>query len=248
MKILLSMLLALITMPLEAKKIKVGIFYVGPHMVVQPDNTKHEGLAVKHFEEIAQRMGIDAVTFIAYPFPRMIYALEHNQIDAALLLAKNGERSKRFVYPQEPYYSSRSAIAVRDDFPLSRIKTVEDILPFTIGVTAKVYLTPMMRDERISYEKIASGKQIYKQQFSKLDVGRIDAVYMPDIEVLKYEASRLGYSHFRYILLPELPTLIYTVFSKQSAGEYLDDYQSALKQQNVALTYEELLELSLSNQ
>ncbi|SON53141.1 substrate-binding periplasmic protein [Vibrio tapetis] len=242
MKIIGLMLLTLVCLPLQAKEIKVGIFYLGPHMIVKSEDREHQGYAITHFKDIASKMSIDKVTFMAFPFPRMVYALEHNQIDAALLLAKNSQRSERFVYPEEPYYRTTPGIAVREDFPLSSIETIEDILPFTIGITAKVYRTPMMRDERIKYDRVASGKQIYKQHFSKLEARRIDAIYLPDVEGLKYEADKLGYDQFRYMTLPELPTLVYTVFSKESAKVYLEDYQDALRQQNLSLTYEELVE------
>jgi hypothetical protein len=71
---------------------------------------------------------------------------------------------------------------------------------------------------------------------------RIDACYQPDHYPLVFEANKnaIRFPHPGHPRFPNRSIGLYSVFSKQSAGIYLQSYQTALDEVAREITYEDL--------
>jgi polar amino acid transport system substrate-binding protein len=122
------------------------------------------------------------------------------------------------------------------------LKTIESIAPLltlSIQESAGAYRSAFIQDPRIKLEPM-HGDDYTPRCFSKLLLNRIDACYQPDHYPLVFEANKNQYdSRIRVITLPEPPIGLYSVFSKQSAGIYLQSYQTALDEVAREITYED---------
>jgi hypothetical protein len=86
----------------QAKRFQVGYFQVSPHAM--PDvQGRAQGVAVAYFKRIVEKMGIADVHFRLFPLQRLLVALENNQLEMALLFARNPGREAVFVYPRRPF-------------------------------------------------------------------------------------------------------------------------------------------------
>jgi hypothetical protein len=109
----------------QAKRFQVGYFQVSPHAM--PDvQGRAQGVAVAYFKRIVEKMGIADVHFRLFPLQRLLVALENNQLEMALLFARNPGREAAFVYPRRPFCYTQPCIAV----PAAHwLKTIESIAP-----------------------------------------------------------------------------------------------------------------------
>ena len=247
---ILIALILLVSLSLSTKvsadDFHVGYFSVKPHAMLG-SNQKPEGVAADYFERIARKMELSAVRFSLFPLKRLLIALEQNKIDMALLLAKNPERSAKFVYPAEPFCLSRPCIVVNASNHLKIVPSVEVLLPFTINESAGAYRSPFLRDQRLKIEPLY-GSEFTSRCFTKLVTGRIDACYQPDHYPLEFEANRAVHkSRIRILTLPESPVGLYSVFSKESANHFLTKYEIALGQVKQDILYEELFRTLVDN-
>ena len=217
----------------------VGYFIVKPHAM--PDkNSKAEGAAVEYFKRIAEKMGLPMVRFSLFPINRLLMVLEQNRIDMALLFAKDPGRSERFEYPAQPFCNTRSCVAVRISNPLKTIQKVDDLLPFTIQVSASAHRSSFILDPRLKIEPLY-GDDFATRCIKKLRYGRVDACYQPDNFPIQFEAGKAqNASLVRVLLLPEDPIGLFSVFSKQSAKSYLKKYEAALDQVKKEISYQEV--------
>jgi len=207
---------------------KVGYFVLEPHALAESETLEPSGAAVDYMEQyIAPRMNV-SIEWSLLPFSRLMRYLDSGKIDAVLLLGKNPERIEKYLYPEKPVTLEATGFALKNSYPLTQIKSVEDLKNVQVGFTKNGYISPFMRDENIQFDFITGNERYLWQRFLKqLVAGRIDAVYNPSLTVLKYNAKKLGLSEkLRFIELPEPPIGLYTVFSK-SAGGFLRRYNSA---------------------
>lgn len=226
----------------DAQTLRVGFFTIEPHTIVEsPGN--YGGAAVEYFLQLTKAMGIDDVRFQELPLARLVEELEKDMLDAILFLAKNPERERLFRYPDVPYYMGQSGVAVAASSSLQSISAIDDLLPLRIGMLARGYLSPFMQDERLKFDPV-SGNTPILQNLKKLVAGRVDAVYVPDLAVIQFEAYRNGYddTQVRFLPLPEPATANYTVFSQRSAALYLSQYEEALQELEKTLPYEQFLQ------
>ncbi|USD64022.1 transporter substrate-binding domain-containing protein [Vibrio sp. SCSIO 43136] len=238
----LGMLLLPTSAVAERATLKVGIFFLAPHMVIDEKEGKHSGATVEYFAKIAQEMDVD-VEVKGYPFPRMMQQLYRGELDAVLFLAKNKDRAHRLGYPRMSYYETESTLAVMKDSPLEDVSNVETLKGLTIGTTAKVYKTPSMKHDWLVFDSITAGQSLYWQHFRKLHEGRIDAIYFPDKAALMFEANRAGFDNnaLKYLSLPDPKTEVFVVFSEAASYEYLPRYERALIKVMREQTYQQFL-------
>lgn len=225
-----------------AQTLRVGFFTIEPHTIVESPET-YSGAAVEYFTRIAKLMGIADLRFKELPLAQLVEELEKDTIDVILFLAKNPERESKFRYPETPYYMGQSGVAVTTSSSLQNISAIEDLLPLRIGMLARGYLSPFMRDERLKLDPV-SGSTPILQNLKKLFAERIDAVYVPDLAVVQFEARKNGYkdAQIRFLPLPEPPTANYSVFSQRSAALYLSRYEEALQELEQTLPYAQFLQ------
>lgn len=207
--------------------LRVGYFKVPPHAM--PDNQgRADGVAVLYFKRVAREMELEEIEFTLLPLARLLSELAKDNIDMALLLAKNPERAAIFVYPERPFCATKPSIALSAALPLERITRVEDLLSLTFHETPGNFRTPIMRDPRLQIEPL-TGNDFTRRCFSMILAGRIDACYQPDHYPIQFEAARepfLAKINVRY--LPDPAIGLYSVFSSAAAPLYCRRYEEAL--------------------
>jgi hypothetical protein len=152
----------------QAKRFQVGYFQVSPHAM--PDvQGRAQGVAVAYFKRIVEKMGIADVHFRLFPLQRLLVALENNQLEMALLFARNPGREAAFVYPRRPFCYTQPCIAV----PAAHWRGPSNrspLLALSIQESAGAHL-PLSRIEPMH------GDDYTPRCFSKLLLNRIDACY-----------------------------------------------------------------------
>lgn len=211
----------------NAQDIKVGYFELQPRSILGKAGNA-EGSAIERFIDIAKNMGMNPV-FVYYPFARMMFELEHQNIDVALIMGKSPEREAKFYYPTLPFYTVHAGLIVRTGSPLTTIKSSEDLKPFNVGAMLGAALTPTMRDDGIRKEFLA-GENFYIRNIEKLLLNRIDAVYASDQDEARMHLKALGKEkEARVIALPDPPTKLFNVFNKEKGVLWGEKYLQALE-------------------
>ncbi len=227
----------------DAQTLRVGFFTIEPHTIVEsPGN--NGGAAVEYFLQLTKAMGIDDVRFQELPLARLVEELEKDMLDAILFLAKNPERESLFRYPDAPYYMGQSGVAVAASSSLQSISAIDDLLPLRIGMLARGYLSPFMQDERLKFDPV-SGNTPILQNLKKLVAGRVDAVYVPDLAVIQFEAYRNGYddTQVRFCRFRNLPPrIIQCVFFSAARRCIFPSMKKPCKNWKKTLPYEQFLQ------
>ncbi len=208
-----------------AKPLRVGYFKVAPHAMPDTQGAP-QGVAVEYFKFVAREMQLDEIEFIMLPLGRLLLDLEKNNIDMALLLARNAERVEKFVYPEKAFCVTKPSIAVSVSNPLQKVASIEDLLPLSIHETPGNYHTTIMQDPRLQIEPLAG--EDFTPLLRHIVAGRIDACYQPDHYPIQFEAVREAFVPVKVLYLPDPPIGLYSVFSKASAPLYLKRYEKAL--------------------
>lgn len=223
--------------------IKIAYFNVPPHIIYDSKKGKLASGAVYDLIEkfIAPKMGVnfewkDTPSNI----PRQLTSLEHEAIDASALLIYTPERSKKYIFTNEPYIQSSSAIAVLRSSSLQSVEKVEDILGLRVGYAAKSFLSPFMRDKRITLDLISSAN-FNRHNFRKLLAGRLEGVYAPDKAGLLMVIKEMSLEDkVRVITLPEKAVNFHVVFSKKNK-ELAERFDRAFHELGGKKLYLELL-------
>lgn len=210
--------------------LRVGYFELPPHTVAAAGG---EGPAQGYLRLIARRMGV-ALEFHGYPLARLLYKLERDELDLALILARSPERERRLSFPSEPFFLTHSALVVRAGSPLTRVERVEDLIGLRLGVWFEGYRSALLGDPRLTLVPV-TGDQILDKSAQQLRAGRLDAFYHPDALALTGAAEG---GDLRLLALPEPPLPLYSAFSHGAAKRWLAPYQKALAEQQAELGYE----------
>lgn len=198
-------------------KIKMAYFQAQPHIIYNQDKEEISGALYTFLEEyIAPKMGIQFV-WDQQPsnVPRQLRMLESGQIDATAILIWTDERNKKFSFSHRPFTTAKAVIGVLQNNSLQKISKVEDLLHLKIGYATGNYISPFMRDNRIKFEFVFTGEP-NEQNFMKLKMGRIDAVYIPDKAGMLSEIKLLSMEKMvKVIELPDPAVRLHVVFTKK---------------------------------
>jgi hypothetical protein len=227
-----------------AKPFRIGYFKVPPHAIPNRQGPPG-GVAVMYFERIAGEMKLTRYEFILLPLNRLLQALDKNEVDMALLLARDAERAARFEYPAEAFCLTKPSIAVDIANPLQKIRSAEDLVQLSFHETPQNYRTAVMQDPRLKIEPLP-GSDFTRRCYAMILAGRVDACYQPDHYPIQFEASREAFaSKIKILYLPDPPTGLYSVFSRASAPIYLKHYEMALaalkRRQSYGAVFEEYI-------
>lgn len=196
--------------------IKITYFHAPPH-IIYDSRTRQVSGALYDFlnKDIAPLMDAGFVWDTApVNVPRELVLLEDGDRDAVSLLVYTPERARKFSYTEKPYAQAIPVIGVMNNSRLTKIEKVEDLLPYTIGYTSGYYVSPFMRDSRLKFELVTSGKPNF-QNLSKMKAGRIDCIYIPDKMslLMGYKMNNME-NNARVIQLPEPSRGMHVVFGK----------------------------------
>ena len=212
------------------QEIKIAYFKTSPFIIYDREEREMTGGALYEFLEqhIGPEMGVKFIWERApSSIPRQMDSLENKSVDAIALLTYTHERAQKYAFTATPFLMSVPALAVLKSNKIERVEKVEDILSLKIGYGRDTHLSPFMRDERINFELISSSNFI-EQNFHKLMLSSIDAVYAPDIASHLGAIRRLKYEDdVKVIKLPEKESAFHVVFSKdleQLAVRYDEAY------------------------
>jgi ABC-type amino acid transport substrate-binding protein len=187
------------------------------------------GIAVEYYKYVAREMQIEDTEFVMLPLGRLLLELENNRIDMALLLAKNAERAEKFVYPAQAFCVTKPSIAVSVSNPLTRVTSIDDLLPLSFHETPSNYRTTIMQDPRLDVSPL-TGEDFTRRCYAMIVAGRIDACYQPDHYPIQFQALREEFlSKVKILYLPDPAIGLYSVFSNIGAPRYLERYEKALE-------------------
>jgi ABC-type amino acid transport substrate-binding protein len=222
--------------------VTIAYFQAEPHIFYDASTQKVSGALYTFLEEyIAPKMEVQFVWDTSPSnVPRQIHQLTHELTDAVAILHLTPDRAEKFSYTTHRFYAAKPAIGVLKSSSLTKVDTVEDILHLTIGYAVDTYISPFMRDERITFEFVHTG-MVNEQNAKKLKAGRIDAMYIPDKAALLSEMKLLNMEEMiRVIDLPEEAGNVYVVFSKRHKA-LADKYDKAYNEIHGDTVYQELL-------
>ncbi|MGE0085033.1 MAG: substrate-binding periplasmic protein [Desulfococcaceae bacterium] len=226
-----------------AETLRVSYFVLKPHTM--PEEEEKRGVAIAYFRRIADKMGIQEISFTQLPLKRLMLQLENNESDLALFMGKNPERDAKFVFPGLPLISTKPVIAVKSSHPLKNVESAEDLLSLKIAHVADGYLSPMMRDSRLKFEPI-HGQDTLSRGIEMVMKGYVDAYYIPDSYSMRFVVMSGGNaSEIRIIALPESPMGLYSAFSKISAEKYMERYEKALVEVQREISYEDFFDQTI---
>ncbi len=154
---------------------------------VNPPTEKIHGTAMQFFDQVAAQMGVE-VEYIYYPLAHVLFMLESNRIDAVLMLAKNEKRSKEFVYPSTPMFTTIPAIAVLSNSELKTIDQVVKADSLTIGVWRGGYHSPTLDKNKNTIIEL-TGNNIASRGLEILARKKVDALFSPDSYPIIYAAT-----------------------------------------------------------
>ena len=94
----------------HAKTYTVGLVDWPPFAYVNKQSI--QGISVEIVQEVAKRTGVK-VKIAEFPWARLLVLLEEGKADGIAFVAKNKEREKYILYPEEPYYTLTTVFYVR---------------------------------------------------------------------------------------------------------------------------------------
>lgn len=236
---LMATLLACLSLQLDAEPqpFNVGYFELPPHTQTLDGS---RGPALYYFDQVAARMQAQ-VNYQQLPLSRLLKQLENNELDAALLLAKNDERQASFVYSRVPFFTTRPALAIRSGIQ-SDLAAFLRQPGYSIVIWQQGYHSESLKNFAGRFV-VLSGEDVSARAVDMLQKGRVDGFYEPDVYALRYNLKRYNLNSKMQLLEFKNEELhIYSVFSKEGARKFLASYEEALKQQQSLSPYLLLLD------
>lgn len=213
-----------------------------PPIIFEDESGRLTGALYDYIEEdLSPAMGV-VFNWVreSTPIPREIEILQTDPQAAAAPLVHAEERATILAFTKAPYFVDVPALVVRKTSPLTHVDSVEDILGLTIGYALGGFLSPMMQDNRLTFD-LNSNSDYHRANLIKLDLGRVDAVYAPGRTVLALTIQKLNMVETtRIINLPDVRSRQYVVFSKL-APELVAKYNDAFDRIGGANAFREKL-------
>jgi polar amino acid transport system substrate-binding protein len=203
----------------DNNSVQIAFFNVNPHVYLDVKTGKIKGALYEMIEKhIAPEMGIKFIwDKKATIIPRQLAALKTEKNYAVALLTPTPERVKISAYTEKPFFFSKASISVHKNNKLQKITSPEDLIGMKIGYADKAFITPFMRDSRITLD-FNTDPNYHEINYKKLLANRIDGVYAPDKASLLALSKRMKISgKIKVLDLPEKATPFHVVFDKSSA-------------------------------
>lgn len=162
----------------------------------------------------------------------------------ALILAKNEQRLQLLVYPQNPFFVTRPALALRPGLT-SELQNFMRQPDYSIVLWQQGYQTAQLNNFAGRTINL-TGDNIPARAVEMLRKKRADAFYGPDLYSLQYELQRYDLNNQLKILpfSDEIQPL-YSAVSSQGAAQHLQAYEQALSAQQANFSYLHYLQLHL---
>lgn len=238
-----------------APLIKMGYFILPPHQYVYGDRifAHPRGASIVYFEKAAVMMKEQVEWVGPLPLLRLGAKLKDGSIDGTLGFVHSLKGKKYLYYAVPPLYMAQPILIVRNDNPLKKIMSINDIQGYNIGlaVTSGGVFTPFLDMHRDKFSLEAVGGDAWvEQNIKKLLIGRIDAIFDRQEYTFPFIAKMTHtYDRIKVLPIPDPKTPMYVVFSKASQRGYelfkrynaiipelKTDYSDLIRQEFNALT------------
>ncbi|WP_163834953.1 substrate-binding periplasmic protein [Spartinivicinus ruber] len=167
--IVLAYLLSTFFSSVHAKTYTVGLVDWPPFAYV--DNQSIRGISVEIVQEVSKRTGI-TIKIVEFPWARLMVLLEGGKVDGIAFVAKNKERERYILYPEEPYYTLTTVFYVRKG-DRDQVQTYNDLYRLGVGVVrGSEYFDPFNNDPKITKTEVVKEIQLLQM----LDKGRVGVI------------------------------------------------------------------------
>lgn len=245
------MLLLVVNQPLSAETVRMGYFILPPHQYLLDDSAeKPRGAQITSFEAQASLMGYDVEWVGPLPLPRMTEMLKKGEdIDGTVGFPKYSSFEEFLYYPDAPLFFGQPIFVVRQENPLTQIRSIDDIRGYRIGLVKSISgrYTALIDEHRdaLTIEELGGDAWI-EQNLKKLIAGRLDALFDRQAYTIPFVAAQLQLdTQIKILPIPTPSSPFYVVFSKasQQGKLLLERYNAAVPQ--VTLNYEDLVQQEL---
>lgn len=242
-KCIVIFLLMLVIASVNAEKIKIGFFQLEPYVIEQAGGKPPTGASVEYWEtHIAPKIGVESEWVGPLPMLRLLKSLEDGEIDVIIVMAKNPDRDKRFLFPATYYLQMRPSLCFLKESAVTKLVKADDMFNMKIGYVDGAFIPPIMKHEKITID-MSKSENYKKNNFDKLLAKRIDAILdVNDISNL-YEANRYGIlDKIKMVLIPTDATPIFTIFPRTEKGEkLLKRYEPVNEKLHKTATFETIM-------
>lgn len=245
------MLFLAVNQHLSAETIRMGYFILPPHQYLLDDSAeKPRGAQITSFEALASLMGYDVEWVGPLPLPRLTTMLKTgDEIDGTVGFPQYSAFEEFLYYPDAPLFFGQPIFVVRQENPVTQIRSIEDIRGYRIGLVKSISgrytaLIDEHRDALIIEE--LGGDAWIEQNLQKLIAGRLDALFDRQAYTIPFVAAQLKLdAQIKILPIPTPSSPLYVVFSKasQQGQLLLERYNAAAPQ--MTLNYEELVQKEL---
>lgn len=148
------------------------------------------------------------------PFVRLLARARDGEVDVITELKRNAEREAFLAYADTPIFSNPTSVFVRQDSPLQLVRR-EDLVGLRGGVTHGTRFGDGL-DEFIAERLTTESAPGIKENFAKLERGRLDYFVSPHYPALSYLFSSGGEGQFKVLKPPVAEALNYVGWSRLS--------------------------------
>ena len=213
-----------------AQKYRMEYFAISPHIIVKK-GSPISGSAFDYFNQYISPKLSQPITWgaKATPLARILIKLKSGDISFIPFILKKPERETYLHFSKKPYFSTKPAILVRDDFPLTNIHNLSDLKGVRVAFFQHGAIPEAMIEAGAIIKSVA-GNDARQRMIVMLQYERIDAIFDYQVLSLKFLKKQFGYQTSQVLALP-LPEIgSHFAASKNSVSkEYFAEFEEALK-------------------
>lgn len=203
----------------RAETIKIGYFSHEPFHYLDKTSGKARGAVITYFEAVAAKMGYAVEWVGPLPYIRMRNGLMDGTIDGYVGFVFSPKYKELLYFGDKPFYAAQTIFIVRQDNPLTRITSIQDVEGYRLGWLADTIASPFVQNNLAHFQMddIATGDTMWEQSLLKLLDGRLDAIHDMNAYTLPFIAAKMHIlEQIKVLPLPEAPAPLHVVFSRQS--------------------------------
>lgn len=221
-----------------AGAVSVGIYELPPHMMRAGDKPP-EGLVPEFLLNRVLKPNKLEVRWSQAHFARILVDVQAGRLDMAVLVAKNKEREKKFLYSEVPLLKNQSGVVVAKNSKLQKINSIKDLKGLKLGHDWGSIVPDYFDDSGANFLFI-SGEDYFHRGLHLLKSNRVDGFFVP---TWSHGSYVLGQEHlkdkFTILPIPDSALDLYIIFNKNLDKNIVRLVNEALKAH--ASEYQKLL-------
>jgi polar amino acid transport system substrate-binding protein len=195
-----------------------------------------QGICPDIIHQACESIGITKITYICYPWSRMLANAKFGKVDAVMPLFRNEEREGFLDFPDNPLIWESTAFLTLPDSAINFSGEMKTLLPFTIGVVKNYFYGKQF--EMADFHKDYSIND--EMLMTKLKAKRFPVAIGSPL-VMQYFASKKGFT--LRILTPYISEDgLYMGFSKSKGyGKIANNFSKAIQQLKDQGKYQQII-------